>query len=278
MTRRPTGRLAAAHAVVVAVAVGSLLTGCSSGGSDAASPTTTATKTSTARLEKLAGRYAHYDVVAYQSTDMKNLIISYGFTDLFVKDGKLWAKESFCHADNVNDQPIDTTISDAATSAIRPIATPVTVSTKDGRIRIQRPETPTGIGIRLEDPANDVLPTDPKDPRISDDDKDGKPGITVRIKVTDELQGDLYIARRERFAYDVSLQDDRSLSGTVTDKSEQLIVGATNDMFITRAEWKQVPDLSKSPILLKPVRGTWDCTRLMASRDQLFPKAPVVDW
>ncbi len=130
-------------------------------------------------------------------------------------------------------------------------------------MRIRRPRTPTGIGIRLEDPANDPLPTDPDDPRIADDDHDGKPGVTVRIKVTDTISGELYIARREIFAYDVLGQDDGSLTGTVDDHSEQLIVGASDDMFKTEAEWIQHPDPSKSPIILSrstragTARGSW---------------------
>lgn len=240
-------------------------------------PSTTASA-AMATATRLSGRYAHYDVVAYQSTDMKTLIISYGFTDLGVKDGKLMAQESFCHADHASDQPIKTTISDAATSAIKPIAVAVTLTDENGRPRLQRPETPTGIGIHLENPATDVLPTDPNDPRIADDDNDGKPGITVKIEVTDDFGGELYIARRERFAYDVTEQDDASLSGTVTDRSEQLILGASDPAFITRAEWVQLPDLSKSPIVLKKVTPDWDCTRLVSERDALFPLAPTVDW
>lgn len=237
----------------------------------------TATAAATATAKRLAGRYAHYDVVAYQSVDMKTLIISYGFTDLRVKNGVLMAHESFCHAENRSDQPIETTISDAATSAIKPVSVAVTLSTSDGRTHLHRPETPTGVGIHLSDPANDVLPTDPADPRIADDDHDGKPGITVHIKVSDAVQGDLYIARRERFAYDVT-EDHGSLRGTVTDKSEQLIVGASNPIFITKAGWLQVPDLSKSPILLTKVSDDRDCEWLASHRADLFPKPPVVDW
>ncbi len=231
-----------------------------------------------ASMQRLAGRYAHYDVVAYQSADMKTLIISYGFTDLALRDGSLIATETFCHAEHRSDQPITTTMADAATTAIRPASIAVTLSDLDGRVRVQRPATPTGIGIHFNDPVNDVLPTDPTDPRIVDDDHDGNPGITAHIKITDTFQGDLFIARREIFAYDVLAQDDGSLTGTVTDHSEQLIVGATNDLFITRAPWVQYPDLTRSPILLKPVATDWDCARLMQERPTLFPPTPAVDW
>ncbi len=256
-----------------------LLTVASCGSADAGAGQPTATRPKVDRVaRRLAGRYAHYDVVAYQSTDMKTMIISYGFTDLTVEHGALTAKESFCHSELRSDQPITTEMSDAATSAITPIATPVTVIEKHGRVRIRRPATPTGIGIHLQDPAHDELPTDPADPRVADDDHDGHPGVTVHIKVNDAVQGDLYIARREIFAYDVLAEADGSLRGTVSDHSEQLIVGATDDIFRTAAEWIQYPDLSKSPIILEPVGKRWDCRRLMAERERLFPPTPTVDY
>jgi len=252
--------------------------GCTADDDQASAGTSAPATTVDPLAEPLAGRYAHYDVVAYESADMKTLIISYGFTDLDVVDGELMATESFCHAEHRSDQPIRTTMSDAATSAIKPVSTPVALSTEGGRTRLQRPETPTGIGIELADPANDPLPTDPDDPRVVDDDGDGNPGVTAHIEVSEDLQGDLFIARREIFAYDVLAQDDGSLTGTVSDHSEQLIVGASNPMFITREPWVQVADRSKSPIILQPVGRDWDCDRLMAESPGLFPPPPVVDW
>lgn len=251
-------------------------------GSDQPEPEASADTTAPAAdpaAERLAGRYAHYDVVAYESTDMKTLIISYGFTDLAVVDGELQATESFCSSEYRSDQPISVDLSDVATSAIRPVPAVTTLTTNsDGRARISRPATPTGIGVRLEDPANDPLPTDPNDPRIVDDDNDGNPGVTASITVTEDLQGEIFLARREIFAYEVDEQADGSLTGEVTDNSEQLVIGATNDAFLTQAEWIQYPDLSKSPIILIPVDDDWDCERLMAERDALFPPTPEVDW
>lgn len=228
--------------------------------------------------DRLEGRYAHYDVVAYESDDMKTLIISYGFTDLEIVDGELVATESFCFSEHRSDQPITVELSDTATQAIQPPSTPVEVTEADGRLAFFRPETPSGIGVQLEDPFTDPLPTDPDDPRISDDDGDGNPGVTARITVSDELEGEIYLARREIFAYDVTEQPDGSLTGVVHDRSEQLVVGASDDLFLTDAEWVQHPDRDKSPIILEPVETSWDCDRLRAERPALFPPTPEVDW
>ena len=187
---------------------------------------------------------------------MKTMIISYGFTDFAVEGDQLIESEEFCHADQVSDQPIETSISDEATQAIKPVSTPVEVTGEPGAWRVVRPGTPTPVGIRLEDPANDVLPTDPDDPRIVDDDGDGNPGITVTVRIGDGLEGELYIARREIFAYDMVQDGPDSMTGTVTDSSEQLVIGASLDLLLaTDAQWEQVPDLSLSPILLRAGGG-----------------------
>ncbi len=228
---------------------------------------------------ELVGRWAHYDVVAYEDEVMRTLIISYGFNDFSVVDGELVDATTFCYSEQLTDQPIDISLSDGATQAIRPIPTPVTVTVTDGIIRLQRPPTPTPVGIRLDDPANDALPSDPADPRIVDDDGDGKPGITVGIVVGDGFSGELYLTRREIFSYDVELSGPGRLDGVVTDESEQLVIGATDPAFLTsKAQWTQYPDLGRSPIYLRRVEGDWDCERLRSSRNDLFPPNPSIDW
>ncbi len=228
---------------------------------------------------ELVGRWAHYDVVAYQDDTLKTLIISFGFNDFTEVDGQIIDQGSFCFSEQRTDQPIETSLSDAATQAIKPPPAPVEVDVVDGVLRIRRAATPTPVGIRLDDPANEPLPTDPEDPRIVDDDGDGNPGITVNIRVTDDITGELYIARREIFAYEAFLTEPDVMTGTVTDDSEQLVIGASDPIFASSpANWGQLPDPSKSPIILQRVDADWDCERLAAERDTLFPPTPEVDW
>jgi hypothetical protein len=273
-------RLVLGAAVLVAVS------GCS--GDNAAAPDASPDSTTSVApepmdllplgAEDLVGRWAHFDAVAYEDDVFKSLIISTGFSDLELRDGVLWNRQRFCHAEMANDQGIDTSISDEATSAIIPVDTPVEVSSVDGRLRVVRPATPTPIGIDLADPANEVLPTDPDDPRIVDSDGDGFPGVTAHIRITDDIEGDLYIARREIFEYDVTQESPDRLVGTITDSSEQLVLGASNEIFITPAQWEQVPDPSRNPVIWQRVDADWDCARLAAERDEIFPPDPVVDW
>jgi hypothetical protein len=271
------GRSVAAGVAALAV----LVAGCSSSddaGSPAADPATTVASALPPGAEDLVGRYAHFDAVAYQDDAMKTLIISTGFSDLELRDGQLWNQMTFCHADTVMDQAVEVSISDAATGAIKPIATPVEVTEVEGRLRVTRPATPTAIGIVLADPAVEALPTDPADPRVIDADGDGNPGVTSSIKVSEDLQGEVYLARREIFAYDLIQQSPDRLVGSITDRSEQLILGASNPLFLASAQWEQIDDPTRNPVIWQRVDAGWDCARLAAERPGLFPPNPVIDW
>lgn len=270
------------RAAIVLLSASLLLAACGSDdstSSDAAPRSTTSTTAPAVLGDELVGRWAHYDIVAYQDSMMKTMIVSYGFTNFTVEDGKLVEAEQFCTADQVSDQAIETAISDAGTQAIKPVSTPVEVSGTPGSLRIRRSATPTPVGIELEDPATDELPADPEDPRIVDADGDGKPGITVTVKIGDSFSGELYLARREIFAYDLVQKDADTLAGTVKDSSEQLVIGASDPILeSTNAQWDQVEDRSLSPIVLRRVGADWDCDRLVAQRDDLFEPVPPISW
>jgi hypothetical protein len=265
----------------VALTFALVVAGCSAE-TEGSAPATSVASTDATDLpsgaEDLVGRWAHFDVVAYQDDAMKTLIISTGFSDLELRDGQLWNQMRFCHADTASDQNIEITISDAATRAIVPVATPVEVTEVDGKLHVARPATPTAIGIEIADPADEGLPTDPNDPRIIDADGDGNPGVTSRVKVSDDLQGDIYLARREIFAYDLTQQSADRLAGSITDRSEQLILGASNPVFLATAQWKQIDDPARNPVIWLRVDADWDCDRLAQERDRIFPPNPRADW
>jgi hypothetical protein len=56
---------------------------------------------------------------------------------------------------------------------------------------------------------------------------DGKPGITVFVKLFGLIKGEIYLARREIFQNDMTLYSDGTLRRSVIDDSEQLVVGAS---------------------------------------------------
>jgi hypothetical protein len=273
--------------LLAALSVAATLAACSSdGGEDSSSVEADAAERTTTTIEgglpagaeDLVGRWAHFDAVSYEDETMRTVIISTGFADLELRDGELWNQMTFCHADTVMDQDIQVSISDAATGAIKPIATAMEVTEVEGALHLARPATPTPIGIKLDDPANEKLPTDPNDPRIFDADGDGNPGVTSTIKVTDDFGGEVYLARREIFVYDLVQQSADRLEGSITDSSEQLIIGASDPAFFASAQWEQIDDPARNPVIWERVEDDWDCDRLAEERDDLFPPNPQTDW
>jgi hypothetical protein len=228
-------------------------------------------------MAAMEGHYAHYDIVAYEGETvngpLSTFIVSYGFTDLVIEDGELVAYDTFCHAEYIANQPFDTIFSDAATQAIQPVGAIVDVYEEDGEWKIRRPATPTLNGI--EGDPNVPLSMDRNDPLISDDDNDGKPGVTVVVRLYGFIEGEIYIARREIFANEMTLYSDGSLRGNVIDDSEQLVIGASLAILDTPNNPPQRRDPGLNPIILIPVSDDIDtCEELMEIRDSLFPAEP----
>ena len=228
-------------------------------------------------MAAMAGHYAHYDIVAYDGETangpLATFIVSYGFTDLVIEDGELVAYDQFCRAEYIANQPFDTIFSDAATQAIQPIGAIVDVYEEDGAWKLYRPATPTLNGI--DGDPNVPLSMDRNDPLISDDDNDGKPGVTVVVRLFGFIEGEIYIARREIFKNDLTLYSDGSLRGNVIDDSEQLVIGASLPFLDTPNNPPQRRDPGLNPIILIPVSDDIDtCEELMAIRDSRFPPEP----
>ena len=73
------------------------------------------------------------------------------------------------------------------------------------------------------------------------------------MRVSEDLQGEIYLARREIFAYDVTQVSPDRLEGTITDSSEQLILGASDDIFLVPAQWEQIDDPARNPVIWQRV-------------------------
>lgn len=235
----------------------------------------------TSRDEAMAaieGHYAHYDVIAYEDittrTPMRTLIISYGFTDFEIRDGRLYQTDCFCHAEQKLSQRGATSVfSDEATQAIEPREREVELRFADGEWTVFRPASPTLLGI-TGDPSQ-PLSTDPDDPAITDPDGDGNPGVTVRISVGSFFNGEIYITRREIFRDYLTLNSNGNLYGHVEDDSEQFVVGASKRVLAQPSNAVQLRDPGMNPIILVRVSDDLDtCDELMESRDLLFPPEP----
>jgi hypothetical protein len=228
--------------------------------------------------QAIVGHYAHYDVVAYEDTTtrttMRTLIISYGFTDFYLEDGRLMQADRFVRAEQkLSKKNARSVFSDEAVQAIKPRVQEVELSLKDGLWHIYRPSTPSLLGIS-GDPSK-PLSTDPNDPNLTDPDQDGHPGVTVQLSVGNFFKGEIYLTRREIFTNYVRLNYNGTISGYVIDESEQFVVGASKKILNQPSNSIQYPDKGLSPLLLVPVDPEIDTLEeLMQIRDEIFPPEP----
>ncbi len=241
-------------------------------------PDTTQPKDLESAMEKIAGHYAHYDVVAYEDTTtrttMRTFIVSYGFTDFYLEKGKLVQSDRFVHAEQkLSRKNAKSVFKDEAVQAIKPRVQQVEVFHKEGAWHIYRPESPSLLGIE----GDPMLPlsTDPHDPNLTDPDKDGHPGVTVQISVGKFFRGEIYITRREIFSNYLTLNNNGTMTGYVTDRSEQFVVGASKKILTQESNTFQIPDKGLSPILLVKIDPAIDTfIELMKIRDDIFPEEP----
>jgi hypothetical protein len=226
----------------------------------------------------IAGHYAHFDVVAYEDTTtrttMRTFIISYGFTDFYIEEGRLMQSDRFVHAEQkLSRKNAKSVFRDEAVQAIKPRTREVELFRKNGIWHIYRPESPSLLGI-TGDPTK-PLSTDPNDPDLTDPDQDGHPGVTVQISVGKFFKGEIYLTRREIFSNYLTLNNKGTLSGYVVDRSEQFIVGASKKILNQESHNYQHPDRGLSPVLLVKIDPDIDTPgELMKIRDDIFPKEP----
>jgi hypothetical protein len=232
-------------------------------------------------MKQISGHYAHYDVVAYEDTTtrttMRTFIISYGFTDFYIEEGRLMQSDRFVHAEQkLSRKNARSVFSDEAVQAIKPRIQEVELYQKDGIWHLYRPESPSLLGIE-GDPMK-PLSTNPNDPNLTDPDQDGKPGVTVQISVGKFFNGEIYITRREIFSNYLTLNNNGTLSGYVKDRSEQFVVGASKKILNQKSNSLQHPDKGLSPVLLVKVDPEIDTLEeLMRIRDDIFPEEPEFD-
>jgi len=84
------------------------------------------------------------------------------------------------------------------------------------------------LGVELEQPADDALPTEADDPRVFDMDQDGFPGVTVHVEQDLLGAGDVYVLQRTSTELIGTVLSDDRIEGHVEIEPEQVVLGATS--------------------------------------------------
>lgn len=135
-----------------------------------------------------------------------------------------------------------------------------------------QPRTTYLRGVRLQDPERDPLPTDPKDSRVFDQDGDGNPGMTIKASVVGLFNADIYIVQRDWNVLRGRLTSSTTLDGLVEWGSEQVILGATNSIFLNPNPTFPDPNPNNSFFRSTRVSAETSCEQIRAQRDKLFAR------
>lgn len=139
--------------------------------------------------------------------------------------GQLTSTEQVCNIDIISDSDsIRTIIPPKFLKDVSGKSRPIHRAKIDGKDTIVLPKITNIFGAKLS--AKDKLPTDEDDPRVIDADKDGKPGLTV--KVNGMIDGELYIVTRGTNELKGHLMPSGRVEGHVTWNSEQVVLDATS--------------------------------------------------
>jgi len=139
----------------------------------------------------------------------------------------------------------------------------------EGPWRVRVEEHAAVVGAELTDPAMDPLPRDSDDPRVTDPDGDGHPGITIRVEGL--VSGEIYLVQRMVRGLDGELTADGRMTGHVVGTNEQQTLGASN--FMLRAFTPTfVPDPSPERNWFEwaPVSDRETCADVVAGEERIF--------
>jgi len=120
-------------------------------------------------------------------------------------------------------------------------------------------------GVTLADPAHDALPTDPTDPRVTDQDKDGNPGVT--IKLSGLVSGDMYVVQRQTSALTgIAVSEDR-VQGDYGFTSEQIVLASNPEAIKTLAAQTAIadPNVCASTFVLVRITAASTCADVLAN-------------
>src|SRR5690606_15974902 len=122
-------------------------------------------------------------------------------------------------------------------------------------LRLHQGPSTVVLGAKLENPRRDPLPTSADDPRVYDQDRDGHPGVTVRVAGV--VSGEVYFAQRGVTELR-GRREGRVFSGRVHFKTEDAILGASSALLKMRTNTR--PDYERSTFRLVPVPPGTTCS------------------
>lgn len=177
---------------------------------------------------------------------------------------------TYCAATFDNGPTLTTDLDSAFVRSLGPVAASATRGSGDARAFFEQAWSTEVYGARLENPETDPLPTYAGDPRVVDQDTDGHPGITVRACAFGLITGDVYVVQRLRTRPVGEILSADRVEGRVEGSVEQVILGATDAVFLGTIASRPDPVAKNSFFVLSRIPDVWTCDDILARRSTLF--------
>ena len=219
-----------------------------------------ASRSASSEESKLGGRYVLSQRTVVVSDipilpDISTETWSVSLLDLAVTSERLYGAGSLCH---IEMQTSSSLVRTELPAAFRRLLSDVRLDaqlTRDaGGFRLEETPRVRVLGAALEDPAREPLPLDAGDRRVIDEDGDGRPGVTVRIRGI--VSGDVYVVQRGSSGLR-GTSDPAGFHGSVRFRSEDVVLGASKPMLTRRTQAR--PDPSRSTFVLRRVGPEVGC-------------------
>jgi hypothetical protein len=135
---------------------------------------------------------------------------------------------------------------------------------KGGKLQLLQSKRTIVVGARLKDKKRDTMPSTASDPRVFDQDGDGKPGVTIQIGGI--VSGKIYVVQRSWTRLFGSEQRNGEFVGKLKFGNEQVILGATSSRLKSKPISRPVPSKSWFRLLKVPASSSCNDARRIAKR------------
>lgn len=163
--------------------------------------------------------------------------------ELRVQDDRLRGAGELCDVQvDSGSRVVRTVLPRAFIQALPPPVIDAEIAQDEGGLRLRQGRRTLVVGAHLDQPDAEPLPGDAADRRVIDQDRDGRPGMTINVQGL--VRGEIYVVQRSWSALEGRADAEGGFRGQVAFGSEQRVLGATSRLL--RGAPPSAPDPARS--------------------------------
>lgn len=187
--------------------------------------------------------------------------------EISVEGSALAVRSTACAVESDSpESPVKTVIPLALVQSIPPQDLSVAIEAQGNGRRLVQDRHVEVRGAVLAHPDTDPLPTDPEDPAVVDQDRDGHPGVTVLL--TGLMDGAVYVVQRIWTQLEGCSTASGEFVGEVLWGEDQVVLGSDNPVLVMQSVITPVPGAGR--FRMRPVPPGSDCDYLRNHRQEVF--------